>query len=100
YPTSSRDDDISARHFVAGDTLPDDFPPISDTLQRARERANKELSHLTRGRISGDHPQKRWDFKQLTEEVARLLLLFANTASPAKLHCSVPRFVQSFFRAE
>ena len=55
-----REDDV-----IASDFCPGWQENISNSLKDARERANKELSHLTLGRKSGADPTKPWDVEGL-----------------------------------
>jgi hypothetical protein len=81
-------DDVIAADFCPGwnETMP-------ATLNQARARANKELSHLTLGRKSGLHPDKPWDVAGLFKEVQEVAQRFAAKASPTKLHADVRKFL-------
>lgn len=83
-----RDDDVIAADFCAGWS-----ESISNTLKEAKERANKELGHLTLGRKKGSDPTKPWDVRGLFEEVHEVAKRFAAKASPTKLSPEVPKFL-------
>lgn len=89
-------DDVMAEHFV------DDperwrrlLPPLSENLKRARERAHKEVAHLTTARIAGAPPEKAWPALELKEEMLIILRLFVENASPARLHQRVINIVRN-----
>lgn len=60
-------------------------PPITTTLESARVRANKELAHLTRSRLTGTPPAKMWDFPAFANEIKSLLHLFVKNARVSAL---------------
>jgi hypothetical protein len=82
-----RGDDVTARDFFERRedwTAPDGpFPNILDT---AKTRANKELSHLTQARKSGNPPDKWWQVDVLLQEIEAIAKEFALKASDKKLH--------------
>ncbi len=85
YPRSTvKTSDVIAADYYPNGSLPHDFPKISSSLERARRRADKELSHLTTSRISGAPPEKAWEHKELAAEIRKLLLTFVSSA-PIKL---------------
>jgi hypothetical protein len=63
-------------------------------VKDAKERANKELSHLTLGRKSGLDPTKPWDVGGLFQEVYDVALRFASQASATKLSAKVPEWLR------
>ncbi len=86
-----RDDDVTARHFL---DAPDAWSPmVPATLEKARERANKEMSHLTQARKSGSPPDKAWLTDDLLGEIATIAKEFAAKASDKKLHPKVREFL-------
>jgi hypothetical protein len=68
--------------------------PMSNVLKQARERANKEIGHLTRKRTTGTPLQKAWAIQGLTQEVLRELRKFEKNASPARLDSSVAKVLK------
>ena len=60
-------DDVSAHHFLASPAPYEEWlrirPKLSDTLARAKTRADKELAHLTTARLSGTPKEKEWDVR-------------------------------------
>ena len=86
-----REDDV-----IAADFCPGWNENMSGTLKEAKERANKELSHLTLGRKSGLDPKKPWDVGGLFDEVHSIGKSFAAKASPAKLSPTVPAWLNMF----
>lgn len=84
-----RDDDI-----IASDFCPTVWnESISNTLKDARDRANKELSHLTLGRKSGSDPSKPWDVNGLYKEITGIALRFVSQASPTRLSPEVGKWL-------
>ncbi len=67
----------------------------SAKLEAARERANKEVSHLTYTRKSGMAPDKPWAVGALFKEVQDIAKTFANGASPKKLHPEVVEWLNA-----
>jgi hypothetical protein len=91
YTPRSKEDDVIAEDFCPGWN-----ESISNTLKGAKERANKELSHITLGRKSGLDPSKPWDVGALYQEVHEVATRFAVKASPAKLSAEVPKWLAMF----
>jgi hypothetical protein len=61
----------------------------STTLKTARDRANKELSHITAKRKYAGDKDREWDVVGLFKEVWEIANKFASQASNAKLHSDV-----------
>jgi hypothetical protein len=91
--------DVRADDFFAGQKRTRGFPAISAPLIRARERASKELAHLTTERITGTPPEKEWRYMELTAEMCKILHEFVGAASPEKLHSNVGQQVRQFMAA-
>ena len=87
-PKTPRGTDIIAADFFDTNCLPDDFPKLSLLAEAARERANKELAHLTTLRKQPTDPEKHWPVKELTQEITALVKHFVQGASPNKLDSS------------
>jgi hypothetical protein len=65
------------------------YGTMSSTLEVARERANKEVSHITFKRKTGMAYGKPWDVSALSAEIKTLAQRFAAGASSKKLHPDV-----------
>jgi hypothetical protein len=74
YPVRPKVDDVIAEHYVANWNTKG--PAISPVLEKARERANKQLHHLTTQRIAGTPPEKRWDFVAISKEMKVVVAAF------------------------
>jgi hypothetical protein len=77
--------DIVAADFCTPGTWVTVRPSISQTLETARGRANKEIAHLSTQRIAGSAPGKAWAFKLLASELRPILHLVARHAVPGRL---------------
>jgi len=87
-----RRDDVTAQDFLDATMIWEPKEPLS--LTKAHERANKELSHLTQARMSGNPPEKGWDTCAQLKEIAAVAKEFAAKASLKKLHHKVREFLQ------
>jgi hypothetical protein len=87
-PRVKEEDDV-----IASDFCPGWSETMSSTLKAAKERANKELSHLTLERKSAHDPSKPWDVAGLFYEVSDVAKRFAAKASPTKLSPEVPKWL-------
>jgi hypothetical protein len=77
-----RPDDILARHYVRGFTVPEAFKP---TLESLREKANKQVAHLTFRRVTDAQAaagtgDKDWALKRLVP-LLQVLDSFVRTLS-------------------
>lgn len=74
YPrrTVQKSDVIAADYYPAG-VLPSDFPGIPLSLERARNRADKELAHLTVERMFVAPTDKPWPHREIVTELKSLL---------------------------
>jgi hypothetical protein len=68
--------------------------PISQELEKARTRANKELAHLTTQRIAGAPQEKNWDFAGLAEKIRPSLHLFVKHARAGALAPKVSQAIR------
>ena len=84
YRKREKPDDVIAADFF--DNPGDWASTLSDTLEKAQIRANKEMSHLTTMRKSGSDPEKAWDVGGLSKEIWITGRNFAAKASDKKLH--------------
>ncbi len=90
YPDKVGTLDVIAEDFFTDPTAWEEIRPrISRSLQEARDRAHREIAHLTTARITGNPPQKAWPFAPLIAEVRVLMKLFSDHASAQRLHSSV-----------
>jgi hypothetical protein len=79
YPT-----DVIAEDFLEPGGWAGIRPPMTKTLEDARERANKEVAHLTTLRIGGNPAGKTWGVADLANEVRPLMRKFAESALPTR----------------
>jgi len=86
-------DDVIAADFL--DNPADWSQSESATLKAARERANKELSHLTEKRKYVGDPAKPWEVDALGAEIASMAAAFGAKASEKKLHAKVREFLKA-----
>ena len=96
YPTSSvHSTDISAKDFfINPDIWESKRPSLSQILENARNRAHKEMGHLTTERITGaDDPKKAWNRSELINEIVPILSLFCGSADKNKLDESVSKLL-------
>ncbi|MBI2097447.1 MAG: hypothetical protein HYT46_00720 [Candidatus Vogelbacteria bacterium] len=82
-PKNHKNTDIYAKYFLSD---PEEWKEvISESLKKARARANKEVEHLTTQRIAGAPPEKIWPVAELTEEILPILKSFCDRADRGKL---------------
>jgi len=86
-----REDDV-----IASDFCPGWSETISSTLEVAKVRANKEISHLTLDRKSDSDKGKPWDVAGLFKEVSDVAKTFASKASPTKLSPTIPNWLKMY----
>ena len=96
YSTNSlRPTDIYAKDFFPNPKIwQSKRPPISQTLEQARNRAHKEMGHLTTERIAGvDDINKSWNMGELINEIVPILKLFCDSADKEKLDESISKLL-------
>jgi hypothetical protein len=94
YPEKVGPYDITSVDFFPDPTLWEAIRPrVSGTLLTARDRAHREIVHLTTARFFGRPPEKAWPISALTTEVRVLMRLFADHASSDRLHRSVKQLL-------
>ncbi len=93
YPKKPRDSDIYAARFCAPGVWEQEGGAITKTLWDARERASKEIAHLTDKRIYGYQPAKEWPFKKLADEIRPITELLSAKALPSRLSPKVVRAI-------
>jgi hypothetical protein len=89
YIDNPRPSDVVATDFFSQGQWQALRPVITQNLENARTRANKELAHLTTDRISGTNPTKDWAFADLANEVRTIVQLFARNAQSSALSANV-----------
>jgi len=90
YPAVPKQGDVIATDFFDSRAEWERIRPSqSESLKKARKRANKELAHLTTGRKGPGDREKGWAFHDLTSELVDVLRTFGEKASEAKLHQKV-----------
>src|SRR5258708_1576575 len=81
FYTPATGDDVVAQHFFrqpgAWATV---RPPLSSTLKTAKQRANKEISHLTYGRLKVTAQTKPWLVGPITSALEAVLAVFLDRA--------------------
>jgi len=93
-PNNARADDAVAADFFDPPTGWNPGNP-SASLSAARERANKEVGHITYKRKSGPDPTKLWPVTDLFNEILPVARKFADGASAKRLHRDVVTWVHS-----
>ena len=90
YPDKVASLDVIAEDYFSDSELWELIrPQISRTLHEARDRAHREIAHLTTARISGTPPRKAWPIAALVAEMRVLMKLFADHASPRRLRPAI-----------
>lgn len=97
-PAKENPNDIFAWHYFAPTAGPSCLGQISVSLKRARERANKEVGHLTTKRQDDASPDKPWPAQQLAKEIMELSKTFVANTDPRKLHPGVPKLIAAIVR--
>ena len=90
----AKPDDVIAGDFFDPPSVWNPGVP-SVTLSAARERANKEVGHITYKRKSGMDPTKPWPVSDLFNEIVPIARQFAAGASNKKLHQTVVAWSKS-----
>ena len=75
---------VLAEDFFVNRMRPVGFPAITPALSAARNRAHRELSHLTTERRSEADPDKPWNVRELLRETFEVLSAFGRHADPSK----------------
>lgn len=87
YPLSKRENDVCAEDFFKNfNTWHKLRPMISSTLEHAKNRADKEVGHLTTLRQFGTPESKKWGVILLTDEVMPLLKRFCESVDKTELN--------------
>jgi hypothetical protein len=85
-PKNRRDDDVIAQDYFDDPTEWENLrPPMSANLEKARDRAGKEMAHLTYARLDVTPEAKPWRFVELTNEISDVLGVFLKNVDHNKL---------------
>lgn len=80
YAENSRDDDIIADDFFSTPTEWQSIrPPLTEILDKAKKRADKEIAHLTYKRIDISPEQKKWEFLLISHDMNIVFEKFFDT---------------------
>jgi hypothetical protein len=90
--------DVLADHFFPQGKRPAAFQSLPPELQAARERAHKQVNHLTTGRLIAGDPGKVWITSRLVDATLNVLVEFVREASPARLDPSLRDYVLAVSR--
>ncbi len=93
-PGDARNDDVVAADFFDPASAWN-LGAIPKSLNDARERANKEISHITYRRKGATDPTKPWPVAALFGEVHTIAQKFGAGASSKKLHPNVAKWLKS-----
>jgi hypothetical protein len=91
-----KDGDVTARDFF-DDPAKWGAGKISATLYEAKNRASKEVSHITIERKDSGDVDKAWKFLDLYREIRAVAHRFAVEASDNKLSPKVAKFIKQFY---
>lgn len=81
YPSIARDNDVLAIDFFQDPAVWRELTPaLSDLLATCRERAHKEIAHLTYARLAISPKDKHWRVMEIYSEIRTLMNLFLTTA--------------------
>lgn len=77
YPDISRDDDVIADDFFSSPIeWQSTRPHLTDTLNKAKKRADKEIAHLTYKRLDISPEQKKWEFMPILYDMNKTINTF------------------------
>lgn len=86
WPNNPRADDVIANDFFyrpsAWDTARPAFPVVLDP---ARQRAGKEVAHLTYARLNVKPDDKRWPYIEMANAVLTAFHVFVNNAPASRI---------------
>jgi hypothetical protein len=113
-PKKRRPTDIVVQHYIDDTILSDTgrFPPITSTLRKAKEKADKQAAHLTYDRIDKYiGVAKAWPISQITRDITSAVLAitpcFPSTKMSnmfreflSQLHCNMPLVTAIPFNGE
>jgi hypothetical protein len=90
-PRTLRSTDVIAADFCDSGKWQHKIPEV---LKAARERANKEMAHLTTERIAGAPPGKEWDFIGLQAKLQPVMRCFVKKALRSRLSLKVAEVIR------
>jgi hypothetical protein len=97
YPSANggkgRNNDVMATDFLSSQKL----PLITEKLKEARERANKELVHLTTARQFGIRATKTWRLDSL-DDLKKILSEFAEKTDGNRLSKETKDIINQFMK--
>ena len=77
YAETRQKDDARPEDFVEDtDKWERERPEETDLIKEVRERANKELAHLTYKRYYGTPPQKQWNYEAVQMDFLKVVKVF------------------------
>ena len=78
FYTPKKMDDVVMVEFSSGWKGIREFPKITTELARARDRANKEMAHLTYSRIGKSDADRQWAVGPITSQLIERMKAFAD----------------------
>lgn len=79
YSSKQREDDVLAEDFFSSpEVWRNSRPPETTVLQKARNRAGKEVAHLTYARQLLTQDEKQWAFKPIHQDLLIVIREFLN----------------------
>jgi hypothetical protein len=83
YKFGNKKDRLNKNDIIAQDFLSNNIswinnrPELTQTLLNAREKANKQLAHLSAWRIKIEHDGKKpWNWKEINEDMEKVIAKF------------------------
>ena len=89
FYTPKKFDDIVMVEFVHNGQEVGDFPEITTELERARERANKEMAHLTYSRVGKSDADRQWAVGLITIQLIERMKAFADLVADEEIATEV-----------
>lgn len=96
YPKCIKEEDVVAKYFFDNDLWDSIRPQLSQTLKDARDRAHKEIAHLTIRRKDGSDKSKAWDFRSIADDLYPVMKIFAENARSDRLHPNVKKVLLGY----
>lgn len=94
-------DDVTAHAFMENGAEWDKIrPKPSALLSTARNRANKQIAHLTKKRVFGNPPEKAWPVDDIVAEIVPVLDVFVQHSSPERLNRTVVDLLKNWRQPE
>jgi len=95
YVENPRSDNVCASDFFP---CKEDWfklrPQLTPLLEKAKKRANKELSHLTYTRINVTPEEKKWDFIKVYQDMSCVFDFFIENVDKGLLNSDWDNFLQ------